>query len=223
MSQVGVLWLLAILIIGVVAFFIFKGQNNTSLSSKNQQALLITHNINMSEGATNAPVKMVEYADFLCPYCSKFAHSVMPQIKQNYIDTNKVHLEFRPVAIITGDSERAAEGAYCAAEQGKFWNYYQAAYDATWNGYYAHGVKPAQVPIFRGSALMTIAKSAQLNTTQFMSCLDSGKYGQAVAKSTKAFENSGFNGTPAFIINSTHYTGYAPYNEVAPVIDSFLK
>lgn len=69
----------------------------------------------------------MEFADILCPYCAKANQQVIPQIKSNYIDTGKVHYEVRLVAMIAPDSQHAGEGAYCAAKQGKFWNYLDTA------------------------------------------------------------------------------------------------
>lgn len=177
----------------------------------------------MQQGSPAAPVHMVEYADFLCPYCAKFASQTMPSVQQHYVNSGKLQLQFIPVAVIAPDSQRAAEGAYCAADQRKFWNYYATAYRETWDGYYAEGKKPADVPLFHGNAIEGLAQSAGLNLATFESCIDSGKYTATVQNDTAAFEKRGFRGTPAFLINNTPYQGYVPYSAVQPVIDSYLK
>lgn len=207
-------------VVGIAAVFQFGGYSGP-VSTKT--GLLKTTNAAMTEGNPRAPVKLVEYADFLCPYCSKFAQYVMPSIEKDYVRTGKVEVEFRPVAVITADSQRAAEGSYCAADQGKFWNYYRTAYGETWNDYYANNKKPEDVLSFRGNAINSLAQSAGLNVSNFSICVNSGKYATTVQQATDDFNKANFHGTPSFLINNVPYTGYAPYNMVQPVLNSYLK
>lgn len=206
---------------GFISFLVFGYTTVPTVDT--QAAMLKTANTQMVKGNPKAPVKIVEYADFLCPYCAKFTHDVMPSIEQNYIDTGKVAVEFRPVNVIAEDSGRAAEGAYCAADQKKFWDYYTTAYNLTWNNYYAEGKKPADVPLFKAVVINDVARQAGLNVDSFSTCIQSGKYTTAVATMTKQMADNGFNGTPSFLINQQHYTGYAPYNVVKLTIDSYIK
>ncbi len=79
-------------------------------------------------GNKNAPVTIIEFADFQCPYCERWFKDVEPGIIKNYVNTGKAKLAFINYAILGQDSVAAAEGAYCANEQGKFWQYHDYLY-----------------------------------------------------------------------------------------------
>lgn len=111
-------------------FFSYGGSTQEPLSESDQKVLNVQDK-RLTKGDSAAPVKIVEYADILCPYCAKANEEIIPQIQSNYIDKKQVHYEVRLVAMISPDSQRAGEGAYCAAEQDKFWDYLDAAYQDT--------------------------------------------------------------------------------------------
>jgi len=74
-------------------------------------------------GDPNAPVRIIEYADFQCPYCLQYWRATEPQIIKTYVATGKVYYEYRSVGAFIGpDSALAAEAVYCAGDQNKFWN-----------------------------------------------------------------------------------------------------
>lgn len=218
---------IAIIIIGIVflgAPSIKNRAGNKKVVSSQPSAILKTANPNMSLGKENTPVRIVEYADLLCPYCAKFSQTVMPQIEKNYINTGKVHFEYRPVGVITADSPKAAEGAYCASDQNKFWKYYQAVYSTTWNDYYKYGKPASSIPIFRNqNDLNKIIAESGLNTSQFNSCLNSAKYASKVTANTFDFQQLGAQGTPYFLINNQTYDGYAAYSVFQAIINSFIQ
>lgn len=197
---------------------------NSSFSKTNVQlgTKFKVLNPQMALGNPNAKVKIVEYADLMCPFCAKFSQKIMPRINSQYIKTGLVHFEYRPVAVIAQDSARAAEGAYCAGDQNKFWNYYQTVYSTTWNQYYIFGKKPNQIPIFKGNNINTVATNSNLNVQQFDSCLVSGKYQLTVQQSTVSAEKYGMTGTPYFLINNQVYSGYAPFSVYQAIIQSYL-
>lgn len=215
-------WLAFVVLLLAGGTFLFFNYGGSTKPAASRTDLLRTANAAMDTGSRKAPVKMVEYADFLCPYCSKFAHDVMPSIQSDFVQSGKVQLEFRPVAVIAPDSQRAAEGAYCAADQHKFWNYYDMAY-AKSDDYFTRGAKPEDIPAFRGDNIRSLAQSAGLNVPDFMLCLDNGTYTSTVKTATKNFGKLAFNGTPTFLINNVQYQGYAPYSVVKPIIESYLK
>ncbi len=80
-------------------------------------------------GNKNAPVTIIEFADFQCPFCEQWFKNVEGQIIKNYVDTGKAKFAFRNYAFLGQDSVTAAEGAYCANEQGKFWQYHDYLYN----------------------------------------------------------------------------------------------
>ena len=79
-------------------------------------------------GNANAPVKIVEFADFQCPFCEQWFSQVEPQIIDKYVNTGKVSFQFQNYAFLGPDSNTAAEAAYCANDQGKFWEDYRFMY-----------------------------------------------------------------------------------------------
>jgi protein-disulfide isomerase len=121
-------------------------------------------------GSTNAPVTIDLYADFQCPYCGQF-EPVVEQLGPDYIDTGKVKVVFHNFAFIGDESVAAAQAAMCAGDQNKFWMFA--------NDLYKHqGAENSGV--FSSSNLKKLAAAAGLDTAQFNSCLDTGKYAGAV-------------------------------------------
>lgn len=111
--------LIVAIIIGGWVFFSSGTSKQTSLTTSEKKVLDVQDK-RLTKGDASAPVKIVEYADILCPYCAKANEETIPQIQSNYIDKKQAHYEVRLVAMISPDSQRAGEGAYCAAEQNKF-------------------------------------------------------------------------------------------------------
>lgn len=176
----------------------------------------------MSKGNPAAPVKIVEYADILCPFCAKANSEVIPKIESDYINKGKAHLEVRLVAMIAPDSQRAAEGAYCAAEQNKFWAYINTAYERTWNDYYSKNKSPEEVPLFSQSNIQSFAKSIPLDTLNWNDCMQSGRYKATLIENRKQLSDLDAFGTPDFVINKHNYSGAPPYASFKAVIDSDL-
>ena len=127
-----------------------------------------------------------------------FAEAVSPQIMKDYVDTRKVRFVFRNWPIFSGtDSTNAAEAAYCAQDQDKFWLYHDKLFAAS----------TENTGVFALDVLKKIAKDTGLDATAFNTCLDSHKYADQVTKD-KAYgqqiaQQKGFSGTPAFLINDT--------------------
>ena len=115
-----------------------------------------------------------------------------PQISKEYVDTGKVRWIFRNFAFLTQDSLNAAEAAYCANEQDKFWPLKEVLYAN-------QGSESATT--FSKEQLKKLAKDAGIEPTAFNTCLDSGKYSAQVAKDRQYGEQQGVQGTPTFMIN----------------------
>ena len=177
----------------------------------------------LSQGDANAPVKIVEYTDILCPYCAQANANIIPRIKSDYIDTKKAHYEVRLVARIAPDSKRAAIGAYCAAEQGKFWEYLDTAYTRTWNEFYSSNKSPEEVNLFSELLITDFAKRLGLDMPSWQTCLTSGKYDSALEKNQAKMREMEAYGTPHFVINEKSYSGAPPYPAFQAVIDGELK
>jgi protein-disulfide isomerase len=166
-------------------------------------------------GDPNAPVKIVEYADFQCPYCRLYWQDTEPQIFTSYVKTGKVYYEYRSVGGYLGEeSQAAAEAAYCAGDQGKFWDYRDTLF-AHWTG--------ENVGDFTPEKLQQYAASLGLDQVAFEQCLSSGKMTARVQQDLDNAKNDGIKGTPSFIINGTIIEGAQPFAAFQQAIEQALQ
>lgn len=162
-------------------------------------------------GDPAAPVTIVEFSDFQCPFCGRFWQQTLPTIKEKYITTGKVKFVYRdfPIASIHSEAEKAAEAAECADEQGKFWEYHDR--------------------IFQGQDELSVASFKRwatelgLDTNRFTECLDSGKYADEVAKDFQDGQAAGVTGTPTFFINGERLVGALPLAQFESAIEDALQ
>jgi protein-disulfide isomerase len=169
-------------------------------------------------GDKNAPVTIVEWSDFECPFCGRFFKDTLPQIKKNYIDTGKVKLIYRdfPLPFHEPAATREAIAADCAREQGgdkTFFAYHDMIFTNTKaNG---QGVETDQ--------LYDMAKQLDLDENQFRECVESEKYKEEIAKDIADGRRAGINGTPGFLINGRLVSGAQPYAVFEQIIGEALK
>lgn len=168
-----------------------------------------------SWGPPDAPVKIVEYSDFGCTYCRAFALNQGKQLQQEYEKTGKVRFDHRSF-IIEGPSTRdAANAAYCAAEQGRFWDYSEVLYNKS-------GTSQPQV-VFAKSALKNYGAQVGLDAAKFNACVDNGQYLPEVQSQHNEGAARGVKATPSFFINGKKIEGAAPYAEFKAAVDAALK
>ncbi|TSC59860.1 MAG: DSBA oxidoreductase [Parcubacteria group bacterium LiPW_15] len=146
-------------------------------------------------GEPNAPVMVVEYADFQCPFCGRLFTDTVSQIRDQYIKTGKVKMVYRDFAFLGPESTAAAEAAECAKDQGKFWAYHDALYIAE-NADGKEGNGNLNKTLF-----MKLAKDVGLDTAKFGSCIDSNKYASVVSKVVSDAQALGVNSTPTTFVN----------------------
>ncbi len=161
-------------------------------------------------GNTNAPITMIEYSDFECPFCLQF-HSTLSQVLTDYKD--KVRLVYRefPLRSIHPQAEKGAEAAECASDQGKFWEMHDKLFDLN------------QAQNLNVDSMKAAAKDIGLNTSKFNDCLDNGKAAAAVEKDYQDGIAGGIAGTPGTFINGQYLAGALPYSDVKTIIDGLLK
>lgn len=169
-------------------------------------------------GQAAAPVTMIEFGDFQCPFCRKFWRESLPQLKSEYIDTGKVKLVYRdfPLSGIHPGAEAAAEGAACASEQGKFWE----MHDQIFKEQDKQGQGTVQ---FTAADLGTWARQIGLHAAEFKACLDSGKFKDEVKKDYDDGIAAGVTGTPGFFINGRVVRGALPFASFKSIIDEELS
>ncbi len=167
-------------------------------------------------GDPNAPVVIVEFTDLQCPFCARHHNQTLPQIVANFVDKGLVYYVIRdfPLTSIHPQAVQAAEAARCAGDQGAFFAMYDRLFarQSSWSG--------------RANAAALFVEYAidlGLNTTEFMSCLESQKYQTAVLADLELGSRMGVNGTPAFFINGYSLSGAQPYSTFAEAITYFLE
>jgi protein-disulfide isomerase len=149
-------------------------------------------------GDPNAPVTIVEYADFQCPVCKRAAADLLPQIEQEYVDQGLVKIEFRYFPFLGQESWDAAQAAEAAAEQGKFWEYYAALYNA--QGRENSGT-------FSYDRLLELARDIGLNVERFDATLASNVNLELVQADADAARSRGVNSTPTFFVGDEKIVG----------------
>ncbi len=167
-------------------------------------------------GDLSAPVTVIEYSDFQCPFCGRFFSQTESQVRENYIKTNKVKFVYRNFAFLGAESKAAANAAECAKDQGKYWDFHDALFTAE--------IKDGQESNgnLNRSLFMSIASQLKLNADQFGSCLDSNKYAEKVAADYAGAQTLGVQATPTLFVNGTKVEGAVPYEQFKATIDAAL-
>jgi len=159
-------------------------------------------------GDFNAPITLVEFSDFECPFCERH-YPTLNKILSDY--KGKVRLVYKHFPLgFHPNAQKAAEASECADEQGKFWEYHDKIFENQSSGLSLDKFKQW-------------AKDLGLDTQRFNACLDSGKYAQKVQADYQEGLQKGVNGTPATFINGQLVSGALPYDSFKQIIDSILK
>lgn len=161
-------------------------------------------------GDKNAPVTIVEFSDYECPYCARFQSETLSLIKEQYIDTGKVRLIYRDFPLsFHPNAQKAAEAAECAGDQGKYYEMHDMLFENGVSG----GV----------SQYKQYAKQIDLDEAEFASCLDSGKHVSEIQSDFRDGQTVGITGTPGFIINGQLVVGAQPFPVFQQIIESALN
>ena len=160
------------------------------------------------KGNPDAPVTIVEFSDFECPYCRQ-AEPTLAKVTAEYGDKIRIAYRDLPLSNIHSRATPAAEASRCAAEQGKFWPYHELLF---------------KEPVRLGESDLTeYAETVKLDMGQFKSCVDGAKFRQQVQSDYQDGLRAGVNGTPAFFINGVALIGSQPLNEFRQTIDRELE
>jgi protein-disulfide isomerase len=172
-------------------------------------------------GNASAPVTLIEYGDYQCPYCVQFFSQTQPQIIRNYVNTGKVRVVFRDFAFLGTESTAAANAAQCAEDQNKLWAYHDALYAAKLTDDNNGGSEDDG--FYTTAEFLKIAQQVGLNLPTFTSCVNNNANANIVAQEKGAAAAVGINSTPSFIINGTMITGAQPYSVFQQALDAALK
>ncbi len=163
--------------------------------------------IGASKGPANAPVTIVEFSEFECPYCAR-VNPALEQARQKYGDNVRIVFRHFPLPFHQS-AQKASEASLCAGDQGKFWE----LHDAMFANQRALGV----------AQLKEKAVQLGLDAAKFNACLDSGEKAAAVAIDKRDGEKAGVTGTPGLFINGRFVNGAVPFETLAPIIDDELR
>lgn len=162
------------------------------------------------KGDADAPVTIVEFSDFECPFCARFYSQTYKQIVEQYVDTGKAKIIFRDFPLsFHQNAQKAAEAAECAGEQDKFYEMHDILFEQGVTG----GV----------ASYKQMASDLSLNTAEFNTCLDGGEMAGEVQADFADGQRLGVRGTPGFLINGQLVSGAQPFSVFAQAIDAQLS
>lgn len=170
-------------------------------------------------GDPDAPATIVDFSDFQCTNCRRFATQIEPQIASDYVDSGRVNIVFKHFPVFGPDSVTAAMASMCANEQGMFWEFHDHLYEN-------QGIENSGWA--DSDAMKGFASDLGLDREQFDSCLDGEKYREYVESDRDFAIDIGFPGTPSFIImksdgsDAETVVGAQPYTSFKSVLDKKL-
>lgn len=217
-------WGLAIAAIGlVVAVFIWNAtQDETAVD-------YTVWNEQMTMGNKTADNHFIEYTDAMCPYCTFFTlalHDNEDDFKQNYLDNDKIYFELRLADILVeknDNSHRANTSAYCAADGGKFWDYYIALQDHLNETYWQYvdwskvkqSNEKSDMEVIDDKVYLDIASSVGLDSDTMLDCMDNNKEIQTKLASATTKSGNVVTGVPYFVFNDYRSSGFGgDYNTI---------
>jgi len=178
-------------IIGIITgmFLVFYPESET-----NSNLLTTTKLISGGSpilGNSNAPITILEWGDFQCTFCYKFHQSTLDVINEEFIKTGKVKLIFKDFPLNGPDSFLAAQAAYCAQDQERYWQFHNELYK-NWGG--------ERTGWITRNSLEKFANTINLNLDEFNKCLDGKKYEQKVTTLHEFGKEIGIDATPSFLV-----------------------
>jgi protein-disulfide isomerase len=175
-----------------------------------------------SLGRASAPITIVEFSDFQCPYCGQFFRETLPLLVAKYVKTGRVRFVYRdfPLSSLHPGAAKAAEAARCAGDQQRYWEYHDALF--------------RNQAALEETALVQRALTLKLDTAAFNRCLNSGRYSNAIRQSLAEGERFGVDGTPLFFIGKVDpgttsvriarvIQGAKPFAEFEEILEEMLS
>ena len=142
----------------------------------------------------NTTPTLTEFADFQCPHCAHFATEIYPQLKEDFIDTNRIHFRYRHFPFINPSSYISALASECARDQNNFIQFHDIIFSQDYL------TNPEDDPEKTYSAMNQTAAELRLNTTEFSSCLQEQRHYQTIITDLKDASKLGVQGTPSLFL-----------------------
>ncbi|MCX4550459.1 MULTISPECIES: thioredoxin domain-containing protein [unclassified Streptomyces] len=166
-------------------------------------------------GRADAPVVLIEYSDFQCPFCGQFARETQPALQRSYVDQGILRIEWRNFPIFGKESQQAALAGWAAGRQHKFWEFHTLAYSEPHKRNTGH---------FDQDQLTTLARKAGVeDLDRFRADMTSAAAHKAVQRDQEEGYALGVTSTPAFLVNGTPLLGAQPTDTFRKAIDAAAK
>lgn len=174
-------------------------------------------------GDPQSNITIVEFGDYQCTFCAKFHNETRNQVLTNFVDTGKVNMQFKDFIVNDRGSDKsstlAAEASYCAAEQGKYWEYHSEIYD-NWSGEGTGWINSESLKEFASNVGIS-------DIDQFSDCINSHKFSDLVESNDNIARNLGLTGTPAFVLLKNNeiqsiIPGAMPYSTFEQSLNSII-
>jgi len=159
-------------------------------------------------GPENAPVTIVEFSDFQCPFCQRFNDQTLGPLRDKYGDKIKIYFRHFPLESIHPQARNGSQAALCANEQGKFWEMHDELF--------------LTQDLISVDNSKTLAKKLGLDAEKFAKCLDSNQFDSVINTDLQDGSSYGVSGTPTFFINGWRLVGAQPLAAFTAIIDKEL-
>ncbi|MCN9244806.1 DsbA family protein [Streptomyces sp. RY43-2] len=184
-----------------------------------QQSLLALARRNPKDplalGRADAPVVLIAYEDFQCPFCGKFARETKPELVRKYVDKGVLRIEWRNYPVFGAESEQAARASWAAGRQGRFWQFHDVAYAKE---------RARNKGEFSAARLREMAREAGVHD---LGRFEADMQSKAADTSVKSDQGEGYtlgvSSTPAFLVNTTPILGAQPLSTFTDAIDKAAK
>jgi protein-disulfide isomerase len=206
-------------VIVVIAGAVLISTNYNSESQSNKLSIDTTKGSPVL-GESSAPITIIEFGDYQCPFCQKWNQNTKPLIDRDYISTGKVKLIYVDFPIVGPDSINAHAGSYCADEQGLYWQYHDFLYKN--QGHENSGW------VSMNNLKNIVSGMEGIDVNLFSNCIDSGKYNDRVKENKNIAVKNGAKSTPSFIVigpngHGVAISGAQPYSVFKQTIDEMMS
>lgn len=170
--------------------------------------------IGYDKGDPTAPITVVNFSDFGCPYCAQFSLQTYPALEREYVSTGKVYFKYVPFVMgMFPNGDKAARASECAGDQGRFWQMHDRIYEAqrTW--------KQTRDP---WPGLTGLAEAEGLDMKEFNRCVADHRTEPRTRRASRAADDLGVRATPSFAINGRAVEGALPLEEFRRILDAML-
>ncbi len=214
--------LVAVIVVGLLAFLSAQSDDDETTTSPTEGGTVveeietgITEDGYPYQGSPDAPVKFIEYSDYLCGHCKDFALEKEPKIVADYVATGQVQYIFHYYAL---QQTLLAEASHCAADQGHFWAYHRVMFENQGR------ITSGEIETLEDleAMLVDFADQVGLDVPAFRECWSSHKHEQTIINSIESAQAVGVGGTPAFFIHDEFVVGNQPYDVFQQAIEEAL-